>query len=227
MTELERVGLWNTTAGKPCGASNGEDELMRSQVLFIAEEITGTSELYESFRRGKEHGLLDGCGDVLVTAAGVLHLIGHDSFKRLPAENDTGDKDIMEVVDELYFLGLSLKEDPLRLDPASVANACIQYVCDILHIKGYDPEAVLKIVNDSNFSKFCNSAEEAKASVRAYMGKKRYKKVNYKKVGAYRIVFGDDVVNNTKAKTLKSIHFKEPCFLDMIKEVNPELMEEI
>ena len=185
MTEMERVGLWNITAGKPCGASNGEDELMRSQVLFVAEEITGTGELYESFRRGKEHGLLDGCGDVLVTAVGVLHIIGHNQFSRLPETGDVSDKDLDEIVDEIYFFGESLKEDPLRLDPVAVANACIQYVVDILHIKGYDPELVLKVVNDSNFTKFCKTVEEAKASVRAYINKPRYQNVKYKKVGEY------------------------------------------
>lgn len=223
MSEMNRVALWNTTAGKPKGA--GTEELMRSQMLMLVEEVTGVDELYASYRNNKEHGLLDGIGDVIVVAVGALHLLGFDNFKVLPAQSNIVDKDIDELVDEIYFLANAIKEDPLRLDPSSVAMTCIEYCVDICHIKGYDPEEVLRIVNDSNFSKFCKTVEEARASKAAYTKKKRYSNVTYTKIGKYYVLSGDDEIHGAKQKTLKSINFYEPCFLNLIEQVNPQALE--
>lgn len=221
MTELERVALWNTTAGKPCGCSNGSDELMQSQVGYLFEEA---EELYAANRRSLEHSFLDACGDVLVVAGGIYHLVGATQFPRLPATGKPETDVMEELVDQLYFLTKSAKEDFGKIDPRSLASAAIGLVCDMLHLKGYDPEEILRIVNDSNFTKFCSTVEEAKLSRHLYAKKKRYSNVKYKKVGNYRVLYGDDTLHGTKGKTLKSCRFKEPCFLEVIGRVRPDLM---
>lgn len=233
MSEMQRVALWNTTAGKPCGEGLNNKDLLMAQVGYIAEEVTGTNELYPSYRRGLEHDLLDGCGDVLVTAAGLLHLVGYDNFRVLPPTGHV-EESLDELVDTLYLPSVDIAQDvkgyfehgaEVRIDPVQYANMAIQVVCDILYIKGYDPEQVLKVVNDSNFTKFCTSALEAKASVHAYTKKSRYRNVKSKRVGKYWVIYGDDVLHGIKGKTLKGIHFGEPCFLSMIEQVNPDKLE--
>ena len=228
VTEMERVGLWNTVAGKPCGSAIDDQELLINQVKYIIEEVNGDNELYASYIRRHEHGLLDGCGDALVTAVGVFHLLGHDSFARLPAttnrEVPLTVEDLPDIIHELRLYISAIEEDPLRISAISTATFVIECVCDILHIRGYDPEAVLKIINDSNFTKFCKTLNEAKASVAAYSNKDRYVNVKYKymKGSGYRVIQGDDKAAGVVGKTLKSIYFTEPCFIDMIREINPD-----
>ena len=246
MTEMNRVGLWNTIAAKPLGCSNGSDQLMQSQMKYVIEEVTQPNELYASYRNNLEHGFLDGAGDVLVTAVGVLHLLGQEDFARLPATSDKvlSEEDLPELMDELYLLMQELDTNPVEyntdtrcmyhkmadtgvyiVNPAQVAHAAIQYVVDMLHIKGYDPEEILKEVNDSNFSKFCKTIEEARASVRIYTAKDRYNKVKYKRTDKFWHLYGNDKLTGAVGKTLKGIHFREPNFIPIIERVHPELIE--
>lgn len=220
-TEMAKVAIWNTVAGKGSGDGLVDESLVHNQLGFLAEEA---EELYGAFRNRKHHALLDAIGDVLVVAAGVHHLIGATSFPELPSKGES-DEPIEEIIDSLYFLTKEVAEQPERVSPASVANAAISYACSVAHFYGYNPEEILAIVNRSNFTKFDESANEARTSVRAYKMKTRYTHVHSKRVGNIWVIYGNDKVNGTENKILKSVRFREPCFLALIERVNPQFME--
>lgn len=237
ITELERVGLWNHTAGKPFAQGLVDKNCLIDQLKFIIEEVTGDDELYASHRRKQENMTLDGCGDVLVTAAGVYHLLGLSCLPRLPKEatKDLSKTNTEELVDELYFMMQDLQEkidnEAIQLNQIEylsrqIADICVDNVVDILHIKGYDPELILQRVNDSNFTKFCTNPIDAKSSVAAYKGKNRYTHVASRKVGKYYVIRGNDKVHGVKQKILKGVHFAEPFFMDIIEKVRPDLFVE-
>lgn len=229
ISELDRVGKWNKIAGKNCGDGVTNPLLIINQIKYIFEEVLGDGELIASKIRNHEHGILDGCGDCLVVAGGLLWLLGVDKFESLPSKIDIEEETSLDdLYDELQFFCASLKDtienefkgsdDWLyEVNPVSVANFIIQMVCAIIIKKGYDPEKVLKVVNDSNFTKFCNTLIQANSSVAAYKNKKRYTNVKHNRSKSYWIITGDDATTGAKAKTLKSIFFEEPDFFPMIE----------
>lgn len=233
MSELNRVAKWNKIAGKGCGDGITNTSLVVNQIKYIFEEVLGDGELISSKVRNHEHGILDGCGDCLVVAGGLLWLLGVTDFDKLPSKIDIEDETSLDdLYDELQFFCSSLRhtvenefkdsDDWLyEVNPISIANFVIQMVCSILVKKGYDPEEVLKIVNDSNYTKFCSSLLQANASVAAYKNKKRYTNVRHTRSKSYWIISGDDATTGAKGKTLKSIFFEEPDFFPMIEANNP------
>ena len=87
-------------------------------------------------------------------------------------------------------------------------------VTGAIHAKGRRAEDVLKRINDSNFSKFDTTEEDAKYSVLSYGGDSRYENVRYEKVGDYFVIRGDKV-GGAKNKILKSHKYKEPELGDL------------
>lgn len=89
----------------------------------------------------------------------------------------------------------------------------LKVVCQMCFALGVNPEAVLKAVNDSNYSKFCTSEEDAIQSVMKYSDDTRYKNVFYEHVGDYFVIKGWKVEQNVNAdmpKILKGVRYHEP-----------------
>lgn len=75
-----------------------------------------------------------------------------------------------------------------------------------------DPELLIKEVNDSNFSKFCTTKEQALESVYSYNDDDRYEGVFAELVGDYYIIKGWKVGQNhfaDKPKILKAYDYVE------------------
>ena len=111
-----------------------------------------------------------------------------EEFKELQEGID--DNDRKEVVDALG-------------DLLVVVGGAINYL-------GYDPDEVLKIINDSNMSKFCDNEEDAIQSVEAYEDSEEYRDVHYRKVRGRYVIYGykKDVTVSCKPKILKGIHYQ-------------------
>ena len=81
-----------------------------------------------------------------------------------------------------------------------------------IHAMGHHADNLLEQVNNANFSKFCETEEEAQESVEAYLNDNRYINVRYESVGDYYILRGDKVDGTADNKILKSIYFTEPNY---------------
>lgn len=123
----------------------------------------------------------------------------------------------MYLIEEEYEELLSAwREDNLK-EVFDALGDLIVVVSGAIHRLGYNPDDVLKIVNDSNMSKFVDpdNKEEVEASVRKYDEDDRYSDVYVDERGA---VWGT-VVGTGAKKTLKGIYYKEPQW----QELDPEL----
>ena len=117
----------------------------------------------------------------------------------------------LDLIKEEYEELLSAED---REDHLDAAGDLYVVITGMLHSMGVNGEELLKRINDSNFSKFATTEEEAKKSVLRYMDDLRYENVSYKKVGGYYVIRGDKV-NGGKNKILKSYKFKEPVLGDL------------
>lgn len=94
-------------------------------------------------------------------------------------------------------------------DLVEVLDACgdlLVVVSGLIHRLGYDPDTILKEINDSNYTKFVKTTSEAVSSVHSYENDKRYTNV---RVDEYGVVWG--TVRATGAtKVLKGINYKPP-----------------
>lgn len=127
-----------------------------------------------------------------------------------------------EENEELFQLYIDLiKEELEELLSAKSRSETLDALGDILvvttgaiHVQGADADEILNRINNSNFTKFDTTEEDAKISVIKYTGDKRYENVRYEKVGGYYIIRGDKA-NGAKNKILKSYKFEEPKLEDL------------
>lgn len=73
---LCRIEKFNTVAGFPRKKRDLTDEAVVSAASFVTEEY---DEFIDEFRKGELLKTLDGLGDTVVTAIGVIHRLGFDS----------------------------------------------------------------------------------------------------------------------------------------------------
>lgn len=88
----------------------------------------------------------------------------------------------------------------------------LKVVCQLCFALNISPEELLKEVNDSNFSKFCMTEEQAIVSVDSYYDDTRYIDVHYVQVGEYYVIKGWKMGQNPKTdapKILKAHNYKE------------------
>lgn len=132
-------------------------------------------------------------------------------------------REYRELEDSLVQLYLSLiteefkelqegvyKED--RIEVLDALGDLLKVVQGTIHVMGYDPDELLRVINDSNFSKYCLTKEDAEMSVDAYQHKLRYEDVYYEQVGEFYIVRGYERGGDKsgKGKVLKGYLFEEP-----------------
>ena len=225
MNQLQRVALWNTTAGKPAASLPLDHQLVQSQVGYVVEE---SEELFKAVQEKDIVELLDAIGDTLVTVGGLMHLTGTTEYfsLRLCGGDPDGfittmdDESLFPKVDEIQRGVLQLKRQVSQEHSTIICENIISSLCGLADDLGFCPEAILKVVNDSNFTKFCRNPEDGKQTRLMYNRKDRYKNIRVNQVGNFWVVTGDDLLYNTKQKTLKSIYFEEPRrhLVDMVKE---------
>lgn len=88
----------------------------------------------------------------------------------------------------------------------------LKVLCQLCFALNISPEELLKEVNDSNFSKFCLTEEQAIKSVESYWNDIRYINVHYLQVGEYYIIKGWKIGQNPDTDTpkiLKAHDYKE------------------
>ena len=224
MNQLQRVALWNTTAGKPAASLPLDHQLVQSQVGYVVEE---SEELFKAVQEKDIVELLDAIGDTLVTVGGLMHLTGTTEYFNLKASFTPDpiiftmdDERLFEKVDAIQAQVLLMKRQESSYNITISCEGIISAVCALADDLGFCPEAILKVVNDSNFTKFCRNPEDGKQTRLMYNRKDRYKNIRVTQVGNFWVVTGDDLLYNTKHKTLKSIYFEEPRrhLVDMVKD---------
>ena len=147
--QLQRVVEFNEIAGNESKVRDLNDPLVRLYVSLVEEEF---NEIFDALHENDRVGVLDGAGDLIVVAAGLIAMMG------------------------------------------------------------YNPVEILKEINDSNFSKYCTSEEEAVESVESYSDDPRYIEVCYKQVGDYFVILGKKVGHGGSGfKILKGVNYREPA----------------
>lgn len=81
----------------------------------------------------------------------------------------------------------------------------------MIHRLGYSPNDVMRIVNESNASKFCTTLDDAEKSVLAYTGDTRYHEVHWQLVEGIYVIYGKKA-GVDQWKILKGMHYREPDF---------------
>lgn len=134
------------------------------------------------------------------------------------AGNGLGDTSLepvyADLIREEFKEWLEAEDEAEELD--SLADLCI-VITGRLHAKGIMAEDALRIVNQSNFSKFDTSVEDAEESVALYADDSRYENVRYEQVGMHYVIRGDKV-DGTPNKILKSHKFIEPDFSPLLED---------
>lgn len=90
-------------------------------------------------------------------------------------------------------------------------------VVGLLHKLGFDAKDVVKVVNDSNLSKFCDTGVNAALSVESYNQDKRYENAHSEVVNRKHVIYGNKV-GETGKKILKGVNFQEPDFRKVIDD---------
>lgn len=147
-----------------------------------------------------------------------------DEISRIVMFNDIAGNPRLprRVSDDLISLYASLIDEEYReFDEAfeyesvsDILDACgdLIVVCaGLISALGYEPNQVLKNINDSNMSKFCDNEEEAIASVESYKDSNRYVDVTYQKVMNRYVILGKKIDNpEAGMKILKGVNYKDP-----------------
>ena len=136
------------------------------------------------------------------------------------AGNTTALRHIDDDLPQLYFSLIEEEREELlaaiyALDRVEVLDALgdlLKVVSGAVSALGYCPEKLLQLVNDSNYSKFCVTKEQAVISVAAYEQNLRYEDVYYEQVGDLYIIRGYEKGGDKvgKGKILKGYAYAEP-----------------
>ena len=127
----------------------------------------------------------------------------------------------MDLIDEEFEELLLAYADNDLVETLDALGDLLKVVSGMVNSLGYCPEQLLKFINDSNFSKFTQDENIAKASVDAYNAQERYHDVHYVQVGDWYIIRGYEGSNNEEnsaPKVLKQIYYNSPNLKDFIKE---------
>lgn len=126
--------------------------------------------------------------------------------------------------DDLILTYLSLiKEEQLELfkawsegDREEVLDGALDLIVvagGLVHSLGYDITEALNEVCEANLSKFCNTLNEAEASVLAYEHDNRYFDVHYVEIDGRYVIRGRKVdAPDGDYKILKGVNTRKPSF---------------
>lgn len=87
----------------------------------------------------------------------------------------------------------------------------IVVVSGLAHKLGFDTKEIMDIINESNFSKFCENEHDANLSVQWYINNDtRYYDVHWELIGDFYVIKGKKSPDPESYKILKGIHFVGP-----------------
>jgi hypothetical protein len=159
---------------------------------------------------------------------GVNHLFFYDEeakeFWDADLQNDEIEK--LDALGDMIFVAWGITHHFELPEPMAATQMSILYVLEKMNLANpYETSvAVFEEVVRSNFSKFCQTEDEAKATVRHY-DESLNVKVSYQPVDDFFIIrssadqTGSDGNPYRKDKILKSIHFSEPCFKNILAPI--------
>lgn len=117
-----------------------------------------------------------------------------------------------------------MAEEYLELDEATTVKDTLDALCDLvvvakgcMHVMGYDPDECMKVVNDSNMSKFCFNKKDATASCESYEDDDRYEQVCCEEIDGVWVIKGLKAGEEGGAfKILKGTHYHGPKWDDVL-----------
>lgn len=118
------------------------------------------------------------------------------------------------LIDEEYFELAEALDNGDRVETLDALGDLLVVVSGAAYRMGVNPDELLKRINDSNMSKFCENKDDAIASVLKYADSTEYEGVHYRKVGDYYVVMGYKI-GASQPKILKGIHYQEPKLEDL------------
>lgn len=124
---------------------------------------------------------------------------------------------VEEYEDELkpYFLDGNL------IEVFDAIGDMLKVLSQLAYSLEVNPEELFRVVNDSNYTKFCYNEDDAIASVKSYENDERYHSVYYDEIDGTYVIFGYKtgmVPGVDKPKVLKGIHFQEPNISQFVKK---------
>ena len=121
----------------------------------------------------------------------------------LEAQQDLIDEEVEEI-EEGFAEGNLLK----ILD--GIGDSIV-VISGLAHKLGFDTKDIMDIINESNFSKFCENEKDADLSVEWYkQNDNRYYDVHWEKIGDFYVIKGKKSPGAHSYKILKGIHFVDP-----------------
>lgn len=207
-TELDRVITFNKLMKREVG---NRDHLFLQSQLLVKE---GIKELSEAAYQQDRIKLRDALADTVVVAIGGAYICSGSSDDLSEPFQAIGESGI--IYQAVTACVLYVESDQLSSEElGGMFHAVINCVECFAISEGIDLANDLKAVNDSNFSKFCKTANEALATIHKY-------KTEFGVDSEYRAT-GDDnypfavYVAETKGdfpkgKLLKSVDYQGPIF---------------
>lgn len=125
----------------------------------------------------------------------------------------------MDLISEEYEELLIAYADNDLVETLDALGDLLKVVSGMVHSLGYCPEKLLKVINDSNFSKFTQDEMVAQISVDAYNGQDRYHDVTYTQHGDHYIIKGyegSQNMDNSAGKVLKQIYYVQPNLQEFV-----------
>lgn len=168
-------------------------------------------------------------GNAVEKQNGINHLFFYDEEAKEFWDADELDDEIekLDALGDMIFVAWGITHHLELSEPMAATQMSILYVLQEMDLtKPYETSvAVFEEVVRSNFSKFCQTEDEAKKTVERYANTLNVG-VSYQAVEDFFIIrsnanqTGSDGKPYRKDKILKSIHFSEPCFKNIISRIN-------
>lgn len=146
-----------------------------------------------------------------------------NTFDAISKFNEIGgsEKKLRDIHDPDVLFQLSLIEEEFEELTLAMTNKNLTETLDAIgdmivvisglgHRLGFNTQEIMDIINESNFSKFCYSIEEAKTSVNYYQNNDRYENIHYELIDGVYVIKGEPKGGNNAYKILKGINYKSP-----------------
>lgn len=214
------VRVMNIAYGKPAfPAGVIYWDKLKSQCRNIQDEH---DELLAAIAKGDRIEIRDALCDIMVFALGACHFLDQDISEKVAFELFTVEATCYEV-EYLYGYARGIRRDYYRLvgaieghDLPEVHEALAEIIAGTLatsQLIGQDIFADMKMVFESNMSKFCGTEQEVAATVAKYAGVETYVDGEFP---AKRVKSAKDQVVNGESypadKMLKGVNYKKPVF---------------
>jgi hypothetical protein len=225
--ELQRIIDWNIRAGNLAGDEDIGSVVEVAQRNLIKEEL---KELKGAFNTCNRDETVDALADLTVVIMGYFHRVCNRGvpsfyedewllFKMKVDWKPLDNVDVWSVVtDTVNLISKELYHtDVFSVNKASVFNQSLYLSLLSLYTLGHNPAKVLKIVNDSNFSKFVDVTDddEVWSTIKSYEKDKRYTNVHITPEGVVK----GTVVSTGSLKVLKGARYEPPYWASLNGDV--------